>query len=202
MLTEEQQKNNPLHGLKLDVLLNELVDHYGWEILFAATSINCFKNKPDITSSLKFLRKTQWAQEKLESFYLYQFKRMPKPTDSQYELPPRQRLIPAGLEPKPPMEFSVEELNLKKQRKLEKSKDHPRGNAKGRGKSKRPFSREANRDSGYDRFKGRNNDQGDNRDNYYSGSQDAMSKSSVAKTSDAKPSDPWANFNKENSSDE
>lgn len=201
MLTEEQQKNNPLHGLKLDVLLNELVEHYGWEILFAATSINCFKNKPDITSSLKFLRKTQWAQEKLESFYLYQFKRMPKPTDSQYELPPRQRLIPEGLEPKPPMVFSVEELNLKKQRKLEKSKDHPRGNTKGRGKGKGSFNREAYKDSSNDRFNDRNNAR------TYSNQYGTESKSTGSSNSDSDasksvPTDPWANFNKDNNSNE
>ena len=75
----KEQKNNPLHGVKLEVLLTELVEHYGWETLAKAININCFKSNPSIKSSLKFLRKTLWAREKVESFYLYHYKRLPKP---------------------------------------------------------------------------------------------------------------------------
>jgi len=102
MTLENEQLNNPLHGLKLDTLLNEVLDHYGWEILAEYTSINCFKNKPSIDSSLKFLRKTEWAREKMERFYLYQFKNLPKADDIQYEIPPRLRVIPAYQKPKDP----------------------------------------------------------------------------------------------------
>jgi len=102
MTLENEQLNNPLHGLKLDTLLNEVLDHYGWEILAEYTSINCFKNKPSIDSSLKFLRKTEWAREKMERFYLYQFKNLPKADDIQYEIPPRLRVIPAHQKPKDP----------------------------------------------------------------------------------------------------
>jgi len=52
MTLENEQLNNPLHGLKLDTLLNEVLDHYGWEILAEYTNINCFKNKPSVASSL------------------------------------------------------------------------------------------------------------------------------------------------------
>ncbi|MBA6378306.1 MULTISPECIES: VF530 family DNA-binding protein [unclassified Colwellia] len=102
MTLEDEQLNNPLHGLKLDTLLNEVYDHYGWEILAEYTNINCFKNKPSIESSLKFLRKTEWAREKMERFYLYQFKNLPKADDEQYEIPPRLRVIPARQKPKDP----------------------------------------------------------------------------------------------------
>ena len=101
----EVQKNNPLHGVKLEVLLTELVNHYSWESLANAMNLNCFKSNPSIKSSLKFLRKTPWAREKIEEFYLYKFKRLPRPNDEQCELPPRNRTIPLELQPGPPAEI-------------------------------------------------------------------------------------------------
>ena len=94
--------NNPLHGLKLDVLLTELVAHYGWEILAEYTRIKCFEKNPSMASSLKFLRKTEWAREKIERFYLYSFKNLPKADDVNFELPPRKRIIPAHQKPREP----------------------------------------------------------------------------------------------------
>lgn len=67
----EIQKNNPLHGLTLKNILSELINHYGWEELYNKIKINCFKSNPTINSSLKFLRKTPWAREKVESLYLF-----------------------------------------------------------------------------------------------------------------------------------
>ncbi len=64
------QPNNPLHGKKLADILEQLVDHYGWEELAKRININCFKNNPSIKSSLKFLRKTQWARDKVEKLYI------------------------------------------------------------------------------------------------------------------------------------
>ncbi len=64
------QENNPLHGITLKKLLTELVDHYGWEELSYMVNINCFKSDPSINSSLKFLRKTDWAREKVEKIYI------------------------------------------------------------------------------------------------------------------------------------
>ncbi|WP_299003075.1 VF530 family protein [uncultured Shewanella sp.] len=64
------QVNNPLHGIKLEDLLNDLVDHYGWEELGQRINIRCFNHDPSIKSSLKFLRKTQWARDKVEYLYL------------------------------------------------------------------------------------------------------------------------------------
>ena len=64
------QPNNPLHGLKLADILNELHAHYGWNQLGYLVRINCFNEDPSIKSSLKFLRKTPWAREKVEQLYL------------------------------------------------------------------------------------------------------------------------------------
>ncbi len=64
------QANNPLHGLTLEMILTSLVDHYGWEELGRSINIKCFKHEPSMKSSLKFLRKTPWAREKVERLYL------------------------------------------------------------------------------------------------------------------------------------
>jgi len=66
----ETQKNNPLHGKTLAFILDFLVDYYGWEELSYYVNINCFKSNPSIKSSLKFLRKTDWAREKVEHLYV------------------------------------------------------------------------------------------------------------------------------------
>lgn len=68
--TEKEQPNNPLHGVKLADMLEHLVDHYGWEKLGSKIRINCFTKDPSIKSSLKFLRTTPWAREKVEQLYL------------------------------------------------------------------------------------------------------------------------------------
>ncbi len=67
---ENSQPNNPLHGIRLIDILEYLVDEYGWEDLGYEININCFTNNPSIKSSLKFLRKTQWARDKVERLYL------------------------------------------------------------------------------------------------------------------------------------
>lgn len=64
------QKNNPLHGVKLITILEELVEGYGWEYMGVKIDIRCFNYDPSIKSSLKFLRKTPWAREKVEELYL------------------------------------------------------------------------------------------------------------------------------------
>lgn len=66
----QQQPNNPLHGITLEQVVTALVDQYGWDVLAAKININCFKNDPSIKSSLKFLRKTPWAREKVEALYI------------------------------------------------------------------------------------------------------------------------------------
>ena len=64
------QKNNPLHGVKLNDILISLESRYGWEELGNRINIRCFQNDPSIKSSLKFLRKTPWARKKVEALYL------------------------------------------------------------------------------------------------------------------------------------
>ena len=65
-----EQPNNPLHGKTLEIILNSLVDHYGWNGLAREVRINCFVSNPSIKSSLTFLRKTPWARKKVEDLYL------------------------------------------------------------------------------------------------------------------------------------
>jgi uncharacterized protein (DUF2132 family) len=65
-----QQANNPLHGKTLETILTHLVEYHGWERLGKVININCFNNDPSIKSSLKFLRKTDWARKKVEELYL------------------------------------------------------------------------------------------------------------------------------------
>ncbi len=66
--------NDPLHGITLEKLLTELVEHHGWEELGRRIDIRCFNFDPSISSSLKFLRKTPWARTKVEALYV-EFKR-------------------------------------------------------------------------------------------------------------------------------
>jgi uncharacterized protein (DUF2132 family) len=65
-----QQPNNTLHGITLEAILTELVEHYGWEELGKIIAIKCFNNDPSIKSSLTFLRKTPWARKQVEDLYL------------------------------------------------------------------------------------------------------------------------------------
>jgi uncharacterized protein (DUF2132 family) len=65
------QPRNPLHGLTLERILTDLVAHYGWGGLGERIALRCFTSEPSIASSLKVLRKTPWAREKVESLYLF-----------------------------------------------------------------------------------------------------------------------------------
>lgn len=66
-----EQPNNPLHGITLEAIVTELVAHYGWPALGREVAIRCFTHDPSISSSLKFLRRTPWAREKVEGLYLF-----------------------------------------------------------------------------------------------------------------------------------
>ncbi|MBL4700629.1 MAG: DUF2132 domain-containing protein [Phycisphaeraceae bacterium] len=65
----EEQSNNPMHGVTLEKIINYLEAYYGWEELGRRINVGCFNNDPSVKSSLKFLRKTPWAREKVESLY-------------------------------------------------------------------------------------------------------------------------------------
>ena len=69
----QAQKNNPLHGLTLEFIVKQLFFHYGWEKMGVLIKVDCFKNNPSLKSSLKFLRKTDWARKKVENLYLNTF---------------------------------------------------------------------------------------------------------------------------------
>lgn len=71
----QAQPNNPLHGVTLATILEQLVEHYGWEELGRQIDIRCFNVDPSIASSLKFLRRTPWARERVESLYVYMLRR-------------------------------------------------------------------------------------------------------------------------------
>jgi|SaaInlStandDraft_1057018.scaffolds.fasta_scaffold226813_1 uncharacterized protein (DUF2132 family) len=69
----ETQPNNPLHGITLEQVVTQLERRYGWAYLAANININCFKSNPSVKSSLKFLRRTLWAREKVEALYIAAF---------------------------------------------------------------------------------------------------------------------------------
>jgi len=70
MTTSNNQANNPLHGITLEAIVTSLFEHYGWNGLADRIPVNCFISDPSIKSSLKFLRKTPWARDKVEALYL------------------------------------------------------------------------------------------------------------------------------------
>jgi len=134
MNDEINYKNNPLHGVSLKNMLTEIVDHYGFEILFAYLNINCFKANPSIASSVKFLKKTDWARAKVESFYLYQFKSFPRASYEQLPLSPRDRIIPDNQKAGDPAELSLEDAERLQEKRAKKAASYEQG-AKNRSSS-------------------------------------------------------------------
>ncbi len=74
----EEHKNNPLHGVNLKQIVNALVEEYGWPELGRRIDIRCFNLDPSVNSSLKFLRKTPWARDKVEALYVRMIKESEK----------------------------------------------------------------------------------------------------------------------------
>lgn len=70
MNTSHEHDNNPLHGVTLERILTDLVEHLGWERMARRVKIACFTTDPSISSSLRFLRRTPWARAKVEALYL------------------------------------------------------------------------------------------------------------------------------------
>ena len=70
----EQQPNNPLHGKTLQMIVEQLLAHYGWEELGYRVNIRCFQDNPSVKSSLTFLRKTPWARKEVEDLYVWTFR--------------------------------------------------------------------------------------------------------------------------------
>lgn len=73
---ENQQQNNPLHGVTLEKIISDLVEYFDWDMLARLIPINCFINEPSMKSSLKFLRRTPWARKKVEELYLDNFEKI------------------------------------------------------------------------------------------------------------------------------
>ncbi|MDH5254506.1 MAG: VF530 family protein [Gammaproteobacteria bacterium] len=69
-MTTRPQPRNPLHGITLEAIVNELVASLGWEELGRRIPVRCFTNDPSVASSLRFLRRTPWARAKVEALYL------------------------------------------------------------------------------------------------------------------------------------
>jgi len=80
----EEQPNNPLHGKTLEMILNELVDHYSWVGLAIKFKMNCFRTNPTIKSCLKFFRKNQWARDKIEDEYIWMLSKKEKRRKDKY----------------------------------------------------------------------------------------------------------------------
>ena len=68
---QSAQPRNPLHGVTLEAIVTALAAHYGWAELGVRIPVRCFTHEPSVASSLKFLRKTPWAREKVEGLYLF-----------------------------------------------------------------------------------------------------------------------------------
>lgn len=71
----DEESGDPMHGVTLEMMVERLRESYGWEGLAEKVRVKCFENDPSVASSLKFLRRTPWAREKVELLYLYTFHR-------------------------------------------------------------------------------------------------------------------------------
>jgi len=177
MNTEINYKSNPLNGVGLKNLLIEIVNHYGFQILFAYLNINCFKNNPSIESSVKFLKKTDWAREKVEAFYLYEFKNLPEPSPEQFTLPPRDRIVPDDQTPGEPAELSLEDARQLSEERAEKAA---------------AWDLDAGRRSSKS-FNTQQNQRSNERDNTHSEMDDPELPESASR-SDEGDDDPWGNW--------
>ncbi|MFT4572986.1 MAG: hypothetical protein ACI85E_000180 [Marinomonas primoryensis] len=103
-------------------------------MLYAYLNINCLKTNPSIESSVKFLKKTDWAREKVEIFYLYKYKNLPRVSSEQFDLPARKRIIPEGQTPREPAELSFEDAERVREKQALKAAEHGKTKRYGNGK--------------------------------------------------------------------
>ena len=82
------QAGNPLHGVTLETVVTALAGHYGWQELGQRIAIRCFQSEPSVASSLKFLRKTPWAREKVEGLYLFMLRENRRNSPTVHNFPP------------------------------------------------------------------------------------------------------------------
>lgn len=172
MSDEIKYKNNPLNGVSLKKLVTELASHYGFDILHAYLNINCFKTNPSVDSSVKFLKKTDWAREKVEGFYMYDYKSFPRATAEQYQLPPRDRIVPDDHCAGEPKVLSLEDAQRLQEKRAKKAAERKQGGFRtGGGRNASSKGR-----GGYDKRR----NQGRTQD--------------AEKSSNASSEDPWANW--------
>ncbi len=86
--TPPRQAHNPLHGLTLEAIVSALLAHYGWAGLAERIPVRCFSSDPSIASSLKFLRKTPWARDKVEGLYLFMLRELRRTAASNHRHEP------------------------------------------------------------------------------------------------------------------
>ncbi len=196
---ENPYLNNPLHGVGLKTVLHELVSHYGFDILYAYLNINCFRSNPSLSASEKFLKKTDWAREKVEVFYLYQYKNLPSVSSEQFKLPPRERIVPEHHTPREPAILSIEDGE-----RLQDKRDKNAASRNSKTGERKGSSREYNeqRSAGY--YKSRNespykkprdNNQSSKPSYYQSDNKSADDSGNDSAESKPAPSkDPWGNF--------
>jgi len=118
-MSNGELQNSPLHGLSAEKMLTELVEFYGWAVLDAGIDLKCLRIQPAIPSCLTFLKKAEWARNRVEDFYLYCFKGMPKPNDSDLELKPRERGFPNSVIPKKPLALTVKKAEAVRMENME-----------------------------------------------------------------------------------
>jgi len=169
---ENPYLNNPLHGVGLKTVLQEIVSHYGFDILYAYLNINCFRKNPSLEGSEKFLKKTDWARQKVEIFYLYQFKNLPAVSSEQFKLPPRERIVPEHRKRSEPAVLSIEDG----ERLQEKRATKVANRNSSRGPSKKYNER---RNAGYSGAHGQSSER---------------TRDDSSKSQPAPPKDPWGNF--------
>jgi len=150
-------------------------------------NIKCFKINPSIPASVKFLKKTDWARKKIEVLYLYQYKNLPSVTADQFELPPRERIIPMQKNLREPAVLTIEEgLRLQEERAKIFANRNSTSNS---NNSSRAYNKRSE-----ERYnKSRNNSWSDE-PSYYKSVDSSSDDTDESKSSSAK--DPWANAKK------
>ena len=181
MSEEINYKNNPLNGVGLKALVTELSEHYGFEILHAYLNLNCFKTNPSVESSVKFLKKTDWAREKVEAFYMYQYKNLPPVSSEQFHIPPRDRIVSDDEKIGEPAKLSLEDAEKLQEKRAKKAAEYNKGGGK-------KFGRNTgyNKNSGAPRSGGYNKSSGGRSDN--------RAKSNRSSKSSSSSNDPWGQW--------
>lgn len=189
-MSEENQKqednpylSNPLNGVGLKTVLEELVSHYGFDILYAYLHINCFKVNPSLVASAKFLKKTDWAREKVEIFYLYQYKNLPAVSSEQFKLAPRERIVPEHHKPGEPTILSIEDGERLQEKRAKNAASRNSYTGERKGSSKEYNER---RNAGHYKPRNKTSDS--------SGWSSKKPRDDSDDNNPTPPKDPWGNF--------